>query len=151
MTPTTEPQPSPVEPERRARAPGLFSEIGRWLDDSLATVSAGWSSARDTVGGLGSQAGDVARGAAGIARDAATAVIPPTAMVSGRAHCVRAANGGPDCQAAADALCRAKGFKSGSSLQIQAEQKCPVWGWISGEKPIGKCGTETYVTGAMCR
>ena len=155
VAPMAEPQPEapppPVEPPRPSSRPGLFSAMGRWIDESLATVSSGWSSARDAVGGIGGQAGDVARGAAGAAREAATKVIPPTSLVSGRTLCLRTANGGPDCQAATDTLCRSKGFTTGSSLHIQAEQKCPVWGWIAGEKPVGQCGTETYVTSAMCR
>jgi hypothetical protein len=152
--PATEPQIQQLpqtEPPPRSRPTGLFGAIGRWVDDSIATVATGWSSARDAVGGFGGQATEAARGAAGAARDAATAVMPPTALVSGRVHCVRAANGGPDCQAATEALCRQKGYTSGSSLHIQSEQKCPVWGWIAGEKPVGQCGTETYVTSAMCR
>jgi hypothetical protein len=48
-------------------------------------------------------------------------------------------------------LCRTKGYAAGSSVHIQSEQKCPVWGWINGEKPVGRCNTETYVTRAMCR
>ena len=39
----------------------------------------------------------------------------------------------PDCEAASEVLCRTKGFTTGSSLHIQSEQKCPVWGWINGE------------------
>jgi hypothetical protein len=152
--PATEPQMQELpqtEPPPRSRPTGLFGAIGRWVDDSIATVATGWGSARDAVGGFGGQATEAARGAAGMARDAATAVIPPTALVSGRVHCVRTASGGPDCQAATDALCRQKGYSSGNSLHIQSEQKCPVWGWIAGEKPVGQCGTETYVTSAMCR
>ena len=153
QAPVTSPQAEPpqAEPPRAVSRPGVFGTVGRWLDESLAGVSSGWHSARDAVGGIGTQAGDVARGAAGIARDAATMVIPPTSLVSGRSLCVRAANGGPDCQAATDALCRTKGFTTGSSLHIQSARKCPVWGWINGDKPMGKCGTETYVTSAMCR
>jgi hypothetical protein len=71
--------------------------------------------------------------------------------VTGRSRCRPSANGGPDCVAATDLLCRSKGYAGGTSLHIQSEQKCPVWGWISGAKPVGKCGSETYVTSAMCR
>jgi hypothetical protein len=133
--------------------PGLFGTIGRWLDDSIGGVAAGLGSARETVGNIGSQATDAAKGAAGMARDAAATVarIPAGVPVTGRAHCVRTAGGGPDCPHAANTLCWIKGYTSGTSLHIQSEQKCPVWGWISGEKTMGKCSTETYVTSAMCR
>jgi hypothetical protein len=41
-------------------------------------------------------------------------------MVSGRAACVVASNGAPDCKAGADELCRSKGFKEGKSLDTDA-------------------------------
>ena len=150
IAPSAEPAPPPMPAQR----PGLFGAIGRWMDNSVTNVTSGWGSARDAVGGLGSRAGDAAKGAAGAARDAAAAaagVVTPGALVSGRMRCVRAANGGPDCETAAEVLCRGKGYASGSSLHIQTEQKCPVWGWIKGDKPVGKCNDETYVTRAMCR
>jgi hypothetical protein len=151
----TEPQqpPSEAPPQRRSGAPGLFGALGEWVDDSIGRMTSGWNNARDTVGGLGDRANEAAKGAADVARDAAASVVrlPTTSIVTGRAHCVRTASGGPDCVAATEALCRSKGYAAGSSLHIQSEQKCPVWGWIAGQKPVGKCGTETYVTSAMCR
>jgi hypothetical protein len=146
------PDVAPPQPDRPNR-PGLLGAIGRWLDDSIGGVAAGMSSARDSVGNIGAQATDVARGAATAARDAAATVtrIPAGSLVSGRAHCLRTAGGGPDCVAATEVLCRAKGFTTGTSIHIQSEQKCPVRGWIKGEQTVGRCGTETYVTSAMCR
>jgi hypothetical protein len=145
VAPAAEPQPAPpqAEPERR-NAPGLFAAIGRFVDESISTVSSG-------IGSIGAPAGDAVRGAAVAAKDAATLMIPPTAIVSGRIHCLRTQNGGPDCQAAANLMCQRKGYTTGSSLRVQAEQKCPVWGWIAGDKPMGKCTTETYLTSATCR
>jgi hypothetical protein len=123
------------------------------MDDSLGQVTSGWNNARESVGGFSERATDAAKGAADAARDAASTMmrIPTTSIVTGRGHCARTASGGPDCQAATDALCRTKGYSAGSSLHIQSEEKCPVWGWVKGEKPVGRCGTETYVTSAMCR
>ena len=146
------PDVAPPQPDRPDR-PGLFGAIGRWLDDSIGGVAAGMGSARDTVGNIGAQATDVARGAATAARDAAATVarIPAGSLVTGRAHCQRTASGGPDCATATEVLCRAKGYTAGTSIHIQSEQKCPVWGWIKGEQTVGRCGTETYVTSAMCR
>jgi hypothetical protein len=138
-----------VQPASPSGSPGLFGAIGRWVDTSIGSVTSGLGSARDAVGGLGDQASEAAKGAA----DAASKVvrIPAASIVTGRQHCIRTASGGPDCLAATEALCRSKGYSGGTSLHIQSEQKCPVWGWIAGEKPVGKCGTETYVTSAMCR
>jgi hypothetical protein len=150
LAPATEPAP---ESQRRPSAPGLFGAIGRWVDESIGQVTSGWNTARDSVGGLGDRASEAAKGAADAARDAAATVvrIPVTSIVTGREHCARTGSGGPDCVAATDSLCRSKGYSTGTSLHIQSEKKCPVWGWIAGDKPIGKCGTETYVTSAMCR
>jgi hypothetical protein len=141
--------PPDAQPAAPATRPGLFGAIGRWMDTSIDTVNSGLNSARDAVGGIGNQAGEAAKGAA----DAASKVvaIPKASIVTGRQHCIRTRSGGPDCEAATDALCRSKGYKAGTSLHIQSEQNCPVWRWIAGEKPVGKCGTETYVTSAMCR
>jgi hypothetical protein len=133
--------------------PGLLGTIGRWLDDSIGGVASGLGSARDTVGNIGAQATDAAKGAAGVARDAAAGVarVPAGVPVTGRAHCVRTAGGGPDCPHAANTLCWIKGYTSGTSLHIQSEQKCSLSAWVKGETEIGKCTTETYVTSAMCR
>ncbi|MFL4970535.1 MAG: hypothetical protein ACJ8EU_17540 [Xanthobacteraceae bacterium] len=159
VAPAAQPEAVPAAPQMPALSPdvqppspsppGLFGTIGRWVDTSIGTVTSGLSSARDAVGGLGDQASEAAKGAA----DAASKVvrIPPTSIVIGRQHCIRTATGGPDCLTATEALCRSKGYSAGTSLHIQSEQKCPVWGWIASEKPVGKCGTETYVTSAMCR
>jgi len=156
VAPAAQPEAVPQMPARSPDVqrpspspPGLFGAIGHWVDTSIGTVTSGLSSARDAVGGLGDQASEAAKGAA----DAASKVvrIPPTSIVTGRQHCIRTATGGPDCLTATEALCRSKGYSAGTSLHIQSEQKCPVWGWIASEKPVGKCGTETYVTSAMCR
>ena len=48
----------------------------------------------------------------------------PSSMVSGRAACVVAANGAPDCKAGADRLCQSKGYKEGKSLDTDAAEKC---------------------------
>jgi len=144
--PTTAPapaQPLQIHPGQSS-GPGVFGAIGRWFDDSIDTMTSGWNS---TVGSIGDRANDAAKGA----RDAATSVMRIPGPVIGRERCVVTAGGGPDCQAATDTLCRSKGFSAGTSLHIQSEQNCPVWGWIAGKEPAGHCGTATYVTSAMCR
>src|SRR6266849_6354748 len=75
-----------AEPQPRAKPPGLFGTIGRWVDDSIAGMSSGWRNARTAVGDLGDQATGAAKDAAGAARDAAATVmrLPATSIVSGR-------------------------------------------------------------------
>jgi hypothetical protein len=149
----SEPPPTAAgQAQPRQNAPGLFAAIGRWMDDSVGNMTSSWKNTRSVIDGIGDRASDAAKSAAGAAKEAVSAIpIPSTSIVIGRQHCRSSTTGGPDCVAAAEALCRAKGHAGGTSLHIQSEQKCPVWGWISGQKPVGKCGAETYVTSAMCR
>jgi len=153
-------QSMPTEPEAapapRSDGPGLFTALGRWVDDSIGSVTSGLNNARNAVGGLGTQANEAAQGAADAAKGAADAAasvvgVPATSVIAGHQHCRNTVNGGPDCLAAAEVLCRKKGYSGGTNLHVQSEQACPVWGWIAGDKPVGKCGTETYVTSAVCR
>ena len=45
-------------------------------------------------------------------------------MVTGRVICPVSANGAPDCKAASDTLCQAKGFKEGKSLTSDSAETC---------------------------
>ena len=72
--------------------------------------------------------------------------------VKGRAVCPVAANGAPDCKAAADKLCQSKGFKEGKSLDVDTTRNCSAKALLSGRKPEeSECRTETYVTRAVCQ
>ena len=76
----------------------------------------------------------------------------PSTMVSGRAACVVAANGAPDCKAGADRLCQSKGYKEGKSLDTDAAEKCSPKVYLPGHKrEPGDCRTENYVTRALCQ
>jgi hypothetical protein len=46
--------------------------------------------------------------------------VSPPSVVSGHERCT-AANDTPDCNAAGQALCRAKGFQAGASVDTQTE------------------------------
>ena len=72
--------------------------------------------------------------------------------VKGRVACPVAANGAPDCTAAADKLCQGKGFKEGKSLDVATTRNCSAKALLSGRKPDeSECRTETYVTRAVCQ
>ena len=72
--------------------------------------------------------------------------------VKGRVACPVAANGAPDCKAAADKLCQSKGFKEGKSLDVDTTRNCSARALLSGRKPEeSECRTETYVTRAVCQ
>jgi hypothetical protein len=75
--------------------------------------------------------------------------------VAGRELCPPAANGAPDCVAATVAMCRANGFGSGSSIDMQTEEKCPPAvtqpGPASPPPDESQCWLESYVIRALCR
>src|SRR5262249_27796587 len=88
------------------------------------------------------------------AKDATDAVVglPNARMVTLRERCAVAQNGAPDCQAAAAAACRGKGFQTGKSLDTQSEHKCPAQVLLKGRAPSdAERPTELFVTRAVCQ
>ena len=179
-TPSSVPPPvAPAPPAGQGvpgSKPGFIDAFGRFIDDSAAklnsqlknandalgtqlknaneSLGSGLKSANEALGDIGSQTGEAAKGAAGAARDAAGTIIglPNTHIVAGRERCAEAANGAPDCRAAADAVCRSKGFASGRMLDTQSERTCPVGALLSGRIPSkADCTQETFVTRSICQ
>jgi 4-diphosphocytidyl-2C-methyl-D-erythritol kinase len=114
-------------------------EIGKLLKDSTSGLTL--PSPGDALGGLGSGTRDAADRLKQMAPAAQT-------MVTGRNLCPVAANGGPDCKAAADQLCKGKGFSEGRGVDIESAQKCSAKAYFSGQ---GACQTENFVTRAVCQ
>jgi hypothetical protein len=51
-----------------------------------------------------------------------------------------------------DALCRAKGFQGGRTLDIASGQRCPARVYLENRPPKeGECRQETFVTRAVCQ
>jgi hypothetical protein len=147
-------QPPVAEPLNPSFGPGFIDVFGRFIGESAAKLNSTLKSTNETLGDIGSQTSDAAKGAVGTAKNAAGTIIglPSARIVSGRERCTASANGAPDCRAAADAACRNKGFASGRSLDTQSEQKCPARVWLSGRFPAeGECQLETFVTRAVCQ
>ena len=137
---------------------GFFERAGRWWDDSVDWMTSGFRGARDRVKNLGQEAGTAARTSADtaktVAKDTADAVktIPNTRIVSGHEVCPVAPNGAPDCIAAVLALCRSKGFKTGSSLSSTTAEKCPPQVLLAGRTGApGECKSETFISRAICK
>jgi hypothetical protein len=153
-SPPSEAQPPAAQPPNSSYQPGFIDVFGRFVGDSAAKLNSQLKSTNETFGNIGSQTGDVAKDAVGTAKNAADAIIglPSARIVTGRERCAVAANGAPDCRAAADAACRGKGFASGRSLDTQSAQKCPARVWLSGRLPAeGDCTLETFLTRAVCQ
>ncbi|MGV3634178.1 MAG: hypothetical protein ACO1NY_07490 [Pseudorhodoplanes sp.] len=72
-----------------------------------------------------------------------------TRIVEGRQVCEPAANGSPDCQAAAEVICKGKGFSIGKSADITTSRKCSVRSLLQREER--DCRTETVVIKAACQ
>jgi hypothetical protein len=132
-----EPQSDPAPPPDSApkENPGLINEIGKLLEKPASMLPT-LKSPKETID------------------DAADALSRWTKSpgVKGRAACPVAANGAPDCKAAADKLCQSKGFKEGKSLDVDTTRNCSAKALLSGRKPEeSECRTETYVTRAVCQ
>jgi len=153
------------EPPAAASAPapggGFIDTFGRWIQDSVSGLNSGIKDTADAAKGAAGVAGDMARGvadAAGTAttatRDAAGAVarLPAARFVSAREICPVAPNGAPDCRTAAETICRAHGYATGSSADFQTYEKCPPIA-LNGPRgePPGPCILESAVTRAFCQ
>jgi len=127
--------PAPPSDPAPKENPGLINEIGKLLEKPASMLPT-LKSPRETID------------------DAADALsrLTKSPGVKGRAACPVAANGAPDCKAAADKLCQSKGFKEGKSLDVDTTRNCSARALLSGRKPEeSECRTETYVTRAVCQ
>ena len=138
--------------------PEVMGAIGRLLNQSInnvgAAANAGVKGAGETLGATSSAAGDLARGVTSGVTDAAGTVarLPLSNVVAGFQRCAIAGNGAPDCGVASVALCRSKGFSTGSSIDITSSRKCPSSVWAQGREPApGECQDESFVSRAMCQ
>ena len=133
-----EPPPSP-----REENPGLINEIGKLFEKSKSLLPP-LKGPGETMDDLNARAKSAGESLSNIAK--------PSMMVSGRAACLVAANGAPDCKAGAERLCQSKGYKEGKSLDTDAAEKCSPIVYLPGRKrEPGDCKTENYVTRALCQ
>lgn len=137
------PAPERTEPAPPAENPGLINELGKLWEKSKSMLPP-LKSPGETIDDLSTRARDAGESLSSITR--------PSSMVSGRAACLVATNGAPDCKAGADKLCQSKGFKEGKSLDTDAAEKCSPKVFIPGRKrEPGDCRTENYVIRALCQ
>ena len=144
----------PSSPNQKPQqSEGFFSSVSRWLEEQTANMGASFKDARKRVEGFSSAAGDAAKTTVEGAKDAADAVvrIPTARAISGHEKCQLAPNGAPDCVAAANTICKAKGFGSGKSLDMTTAEVCPVKVYMSGRSTGPECTTDTFVSRALCQ
>ena len=140
-----QPAPQQIEPppSPREENPGLINEIGKLFEKSKSLLPP-LKGPGETMDDLNARAKSAGESLSNIAK--------PSIMVSGRAACLVAANGAPDCKAGADRLCQSKGYKEGKSLDTDAAEKCLPKVYLPGRKrEPGDCKTENYVTRALCQ
>ena len=100
--------------------PGFFATIGRWFDRQAAGFNSAVDTVRDKFKDIGREAGVAAKTTVDSAKNAADAVgrLPGTRVITGHEKCQIAANGAPDCVAAASAIW--------SHLAFSGLEACPL-------------------------
>jgi len=138
--------PAPASPP--ANQPSFIDAFGRLLEQGATNLRSNLQDAQSTMEKLGSDAREATKDAAG-----AVVALPNARMLSAHEPCTAAQNGAPDCQTAAAAFCRGKGFQTGKSLDTQSEQKCTSGRFLlEGRAPTSsECPTHIFVTRAMCQ
>ena len=136
-------EPAPPPPPAGDENSGLMNEMGKLFEKSLSILPK-MKSPSETIDDLNVRAKDAGESLSNLAK--------PSTMVSGRSACPVAANGAPDCKAAADKLCQSKGYKEGKSLNMDSAETCSPKVFIPGRtrKP-DDCRTNNFVTRAMCQ
>jgi hypothetical protein len=151
--------PAPTPPP--AESPGFVGVFGNWVQQGMTSMSTGIDAMFGAAKGAADAASTVAKGAAGVAKDAADAAVDTAAGVTklsvpgvagGHEQCLLAGNGAPDCRVAAEALCRARGFATGTSVDFVTSEKCqPPYRSSGRDTPEGACTQEHFVTRALCK
>jgi hypothetical protein len=167
QAPNADPQTANPAPAAQPSSP--LEAVGRWINNSVSSAGAGIGAAWEgTIGGfsgIGGQAGSaakgaadaattVAKGAADVAKETAGAVtrLPTSRIASGREKCGVAPNGAPDCRIAAEALCKGKGFNSGTSIDFENVENCPAQVLLAGRGPSERnCPVDYFVTRSLCQ
>ncbi len=132
---------------------GFLSWMGQWFQQSTDNFNSGVSHIRERFSRLGREANDAAQKTVDNTKAAADAVarLPNTRVVLGHEKCRVAPNGAPDCVAAAVTVCKKKGFKEGSSVDMTTAEVCPAKVYLAGRNNGPGCHTETFVSRALCQ
>jgi hypothetical protein len=112
-----------------------------------------WKGMGSASQGTADVAGAMTKGTVDAAKDTVDALgkLGGSRVISGREKCLLAPNGAPDCQAAATKICKAAGFKTGSSADFVTSEECPASAYANGRKPKpGECPVESVVIKAVC-
>ena len=147
--------PFPQQPPP-AFKPGFLHQLGEWWGQSFGDFHAKMNNATDRLDDLRKDQStkDATAATQDALKGAAQAVVrlPSTRMFELHDKCQPAANGAPDCPAAASNACRAKGFSTGKPMGISASQVCSPQALLAGRSPTAAdCHDETYILGIVCQ
>ena len=142
--------PAPQPPISAKKPEGFFDVIGQWWNKSAADLKAGMDQSAEDWRKLNEKAATDAAIANKNAADLLTK-FPTAKIVEGHERCEIASNGSPDCIKAAEKICKANGFATGQSADIQSVRKCSVRALLEGSSSNAACHMETSVIRASCQ
>ena len=134
---------------RSASAAGSMTRCRHGQGIRRSVARAPRTTARRSRQGVDEATADLAKGAVDAAKGTADALgkLGASRVVTGRERCAVAPNGAPDCRLAAEALCKAKGFNAGNSVDYETAESCPAQVLLSGRRSRpGECPVEHTVT-----
>lgn len=145
------PQTTPPEAAAPRKPAGFFDALNHWIDKSSKDFKASVDESNAKWRALGEQSQKAAKEAAEAQKQAAEAFknLSNVRLVEGRKVCATAANGSPDCQAAAEDICRSKGYGKGQSADIQTARKCSAKAYLT--RDTSACRMESVVVKAACQ
>ena len=91
--------------------PGFIEVFGRWIEDGATKLRSDMREVQEKLDKLGKETREAAKDATG----GAVAGLPNARAVTARERCPAAQNGAPDCQTAANVICRGAGFQTGKA------------------------------------
>ena len=143
--------PQAVKPEDVSKRQGFFDVLNRWMDKSAKDFKTSVEESNAKWREFGEKSDKAAKEAAAAQKEAAEAFknLSNVRIVEGRQTCTQAPNGSPDCQVAAEVICRGKGFGKGQSADIQTTRKCSAKAFLTRNER--ECRTETVVVKAACQ
>jgi len=144
-------QPAPPPPKKE----GFFDALGKWWDQSAADFDANLKKMKTSIEEANERNAKAVReatqGAATATKEATDAItkLSTSRIVEGKERCALAPNGSPDCGPAAESICKAKGYKTGQSANIESARKCSARALLT--RNDADCTNETIVTRAACQ
>jgi hypothetical protein len=141
--------------ETNAKLKASADETNAKLKESIDQSNARWKAGVEENNArwreLNERSEKAAKTAAAAQKEAADAFksLANTRVIEGRQVCEPAANGSPNCQAAAEIICKGKGFATGKSADITTTRKCSARALLQRDE--SDCRTETVVIKAACQ